>query len=105
FGLITFHTYSTTALLFAGASFSGLWAMYSSLYKFYPKLNFEFAIAIFFIPSVFFWGSGILKDTLTLGAVGWATYALIGIFFRRRSVLLNLLILLLSFYVLYSIKI
>lgn len=105
FDLITFHTYSATALLFACASFSGLWAMYTSLYKLYPRLNLEFAVAIFFVPSVFFWGSGILKDTLTLGAVCWATYALIEIIFKRRRVLLNLFILLLFFYVLYNIKI
>ena len=105
FDLITFHTYSATALLFACFSFGGLWALYLSFYKFYKKLHLEFAIAVFFIPSVFFWGSGILKDTLTLGALAWAFYAIVEIFFIRRRIALNIIILLLSCWVIYSIKI
>src|SRR5690606_37300754 len=60
---------------------------------------------IFFIPSVFFWGSGILKDTLTLGALAWAFYAVVQIFFVRRQIVLHTIILLLSCWVIYSIKI
>ena len=105
FDLLTFHTYSATALLFACYSFGGLWAMYLSFYSFYNKLHREFAAAIFFIPSVFFWGSGLLKDTITLGALAWAFYAVVQLFFAKRSVLVNALILLLSCWIIYSIKI
>ena len=105
FDLLTFHTYSATALLFACFSFGGLWAMYLSFYKFYSKLHKEFAIAIFFIPSVFFWGSGILKDTLTLGALGWAFYAVVHLFFVRRKFVLSAIILVVSCWIIYSIKI
>src|SRR5690606_8620604 len=82
FDILTLHTYSATAVLFAVFSFSGLWAMYKGFCDLYKNLHFEFALAIFFVPSVFFWGSGILKDTLTLGALGWATYAAIRMFFH-----------------------
>src|SRR5690606_9819429 len=99
FDLFTFHTYSATAVLFACFSFGGLWAMYLSFYRFYKKLHREFAVAIFFIPSVFFWGSGILKDTLTLGALAWAFYAVVQIFFVRRQIVLHTIILLLSCWV------
>lgn len=105
FDLFTFHTYSATAVLFGCFSFSGIWAMYLSFYKFYKKLHFEFAVAVFFIPSVFFWGSGILKDTLTLGALAWAFYAVVEIFFIRRRIALNIVVLLLSCWIIYSIKI
>ena len=56
FDLLTFHTYSATAVLFAVFSFSGLWAMYTVFYRMLPKMHLQLAIAIFFIPSVFFWG-------------------------------------------------
>lgn len=105
FDLFTLHTYSATAVLFACFSFGGLWAMYLSFYRFYSKLHREFAVAIFFIPSVFFWGSGLLKDTLTLGALAWAFYAVVQLFFARRRILLNVLILLISCWIIYSIKI
>jgi len=105
FDLLTFHTYSATAVLFALLSFSGLWAMYTSFYKMFPKLHTELAIAIFFVPSVVFWGSGILKDSITLGALGWATFAFHSIFFRRNIKVVPLLILILSLLFIYEIKI
>lgn len=104
FGLLTFNTYSSIALLFAFFSFWGLWLMYQMFYKIYPELKRHFAIAIFFIPTVFFWGSGILKDTVTLGAVGFMVYSFMQIFFERRNIVINALILLLSVYVIYSVK-
>ncbi|GAA5033454.1 hypothetical protein GCM10011506_25760 [Marivirga lumbricoides] len=104
FGLITLNTYSSIALFFAFFSFWGLWLMYQRFYKIYPELKRHFAIAIFFIPTVFFWGSGILKDTITLGAVGFLVYAFMQIFFERKNILINSLIVLLSVYVIYSVK-
>jgi hypothetical protein len=105
FDLFTFHTYSATAVLFAVFSFSGLWAMYTVFYRMMPKMHLQLAIAIFFIPSVFFWGSGILKDTITLGALGWGTYAFAEIFLFRRTIISGSVILLLSFFIIYKIKI
>ncbi|MEK6480110.1 hypothetical protein WJR50_21385 [Catalinimonas sp. 4WD22] len=105
FSLLTAHTYSAVAVIFAALSFSGIWAMYRSFYKLFPSLHKEFAIAMLFIPSVFFWGSGILKDTITLGALGWATWAIVRIFFERKGVVIAGLILLFSLYTIYSIKI
>lgn len=105
FDIFTLHTYSATAVLFACFSFSGLWAMYLAFYRFFRKLHFEFAVAIFFIPSVFFWGSGIMKDTLTLGALAWAFYALTQLFFFRSKIILNMLILVVASWMIYAIKI
>ena len=105
FDLFTFHTYSATAILFAVFSFSGLWAMYMVFYRMLPKMHLQLAIAIFFIPSVFFWGSGILKDTITLGALGWSVYAFAQIFMFKRNFLLGSVLLVCSFFMIYEIKI
>nr|WKN36529.1 hypothetical protein K4G66_29645 [Tunicatimonas sp. TK19036] len=104
-GLFTLHSYVAIAILFAALSFSGVWAMYRTFYKFYPRLHFQLAVAILFVPSVVFWGSGVLKDTVTLGALGWATWALVRVFFERKRILSSLLILLASLYTIYAIKI
>lgn len=103
--LLTFHTYSATACLFATISFMGLWSMFRSFYQLYPQLHRSLAIAILFIPSVFFWGSGIMKDTLTLTAVAFITYMFIQIFYHQKRDLWLILVAVLSFYVIYSIKI
>lgn len=103
--LFTFHTYSATASLFALLSFTGSWAMYSSFHKLYPKLHLPLALAILFVPSVFFWGSGIMKDTLTLTAVGWITFGFFEIFVQKNRSWWIFLLILISFYIIYSIKI
>ena len=86
FDLFTFHTYSATALFFSAFSFSGLWAMFQAIAKKYPTRIKWMAYIILFVPSVIFWGSGILKDTITLGALGWLTYAVINIISFKRII-------------------
>ncbi|WP_152425124.1 hypothetical protein [Nafulsella turpanensis] len=105
FSLFSFNTYAVIACIFAVLSYSGLWALYLTFYRLYPHLYRPLAWAVLFIPSVFFWGSGLLKDTLTLAAVGWATYAVYKIFFRREYVWWFSVVLILSCWVIYSIKI
>lgn len=104
-GLLTGHTYAAIAVIFAALSFSGIWAMYRAFYKLFPALHKELAIAMLFVPSVFFWGSGILKDTITLGALGWATWGVVRVFIEKRGIVVAAVILLLSLYTIYSIKI
>lgn len=104
-GLLTFHTYSAIAVLFAALSFSGVWALFRTFYKFFPPLHRRFAVAVLFLPSVVFWGSGILKDSITLGALGWATWAIVRIFFERKGLPVATVILLLALYTIYAIKI
>lgn len=105
FDLFTFGTYSSTALLFATFSFSGLWAMFYSFQKLYPALAKQLAIAIFFVPSVFLWGSGVLKDSITLGVLGWSVFFTHCLFFFDKNKFSYTALLLLSFYLLFKIKI
>ena len=97
FDIFTFHTYTATAILFAVLSFTGIWAMFMAFYKLFPRLHLQFAIALFFIPSVFFWGSGILKDSVTLGSLGWGTYAFIQMFILKRRFVSSTILMIISF--------
>lgn len=105
FDLITFSTYSATAILFAVCSFAGLWLFFLTFFEQYPKLHRGFAIALFFIPSVFFWGSGLLKDTITIGCLGAAVFFTYRIFIRNQFNFLYAFFLFLALYGLYVIKI
>jgi len=105
FDLLTYHTYSATSLLFAVMSFSGIWVLFLVFYRQFPAFHKYFAVAIFFMPSLFFWGSGLLKDSLTLGALGWLTFSIYEIFFEKKRILLSVLILLVSLYILLVVKV
>ncbi|GAB1445791.1 hypothetical protein MASR2M41_15160 [Flammeovirgaceae bacterium] len=105
FDLITFSSYSATAVLFAVVSFVGLWFLFKVFYVRYPELHKELAIACFFIPSVFFWGSGLLKDTITLSALGLIIYSTYYLFVLRTNKIITFICLGVSIYILYVVKI
>lgn len=104
FDLITFSSYAGTAVLFSIWSFAGSWALYITFYQRYSQLHFYLALCALFIPSVVFWGSGILKDTLVLGALGLATYSIDLLGNQKRIKVSAVLILMLSFYIIFSVK-
>jgi hypothetical protein len=103
--LFTFSSYSGTAVLFSLFSFVGMWMFFLTFYEMYQHLHFRLAVASFFIPSVFFWGSGILKDTITLACLGVAVYTCYQIFIKTRISFWNLLLLPVSLYIIYKVKV
>ncbi len=105
FDLFTFSSYAATAVLFAVVSFMGMWMFFLTFYKIFPHLYRGIALAAFFIPSVFFWGSGILKDTISLGCLGIAVYMTYRVFLEGRFSFINICLLFLSLYVLAQIKV
>lgn len=105
FDLFTFSCYSATAALFAVFSFVGMWQFFLTFYEQYPSLHRGLAIAAFFIPSVFFWGSGVLKDTITLGCLGIATFQIYKIFIVKAPRISRIVLLFISLYGLYAVKV
>lgn len=97
-------SYAATALIFAALSFSGIWAMYFSFTKIFPGKEWLLALAILFIPSTVFWGSGILKDTLTFGFLGWATTAFIHLIYGKDKRFLWVVVFVFSLFMIYQIK-
>jgi hypothetical protein len=82
-----------------------MWMFFLTFYEKYPHLHRWLATASFFIPSVFFWGSGLLKDTITLGFLGIATFEIHKVFIEKRRSFTNVLLLLVSLYGIYAIKV
>jgi hypothetical protein len=105
FDILTFSTYSATALLFATFGFAGQWAMYLAFVRFFPKVSKYLAYTILFLPSLFFWGSGLLKDTLTLGALGFLFYGITDIIQFRKTTFISSMLVIFGFAVIYIVKI
>lgn len=104
FDLLTFSSYSATAVFFALLSFIGMWLFFLTFYSRYPHLHRGLAVAALFLPSVFFWGSGILKDTLTIAGLGVATYCFYQLLLARKFSLRLLLALIVALVVIFSVK-
>lgn len=104
FDLFTFSTYSATAVLFSVVAFIGGWMLYLVFYKSHPHAHQVLAFCCLFVPSVVFWGSGLLKDTVTLAFAGMSTFCFYKILIEKRISVGYLVLLVVSFYIIYSIK-
>jgi hypothetical protein len=104
-GLFTFHTYSATAMLFALISFAGVWSMFTTFIKIYPQLQKEIMLACFMLPSVIFWGSGLMKDSITFGCLGLFFSTFYRIFIEKNGSKSDYIIFFISFFVIKTIKI
>ncbi len=104
FDLITFSSYSATAILFSVIAFSGAWCLFVTFYHQVPKLHGWIAAATLFVPSVIFWGSGLLKDTLTLAGVGFLTYSIHALLIQRSIKMRYVLPGLISVWTLFIVK-
>ncbi|MEI6488259.1 MAG: hypothetical protein WCP52_04820 [Bacteroidota bacterium] len=97
-------SYVVMALLLAWLCYTGVWRLFLLFNEQFPALQRQFAISILFIPSVVFWGSGLLKDTITLSAVGWYTYYFYSFFVKKRYSIISFIYIFISAYLLIAIK-
>ena len=99
-----FHSYFASAILVAWLTYGGMWKLYQTFLQEFPDLKKEFAIACLFIPSCVFWGSGLMKDSFTLSAVGWFTFAFYHFFIKKQRKISFLIYLLIASFVIVAIK-
>jgi hypothetical protein len=104
FVLLGFQAMIPTAMLLAVVSFGGVWRMFKVFIAEFPQLEKQFAIAFFFLPSVFFWGSGILKDSITFSALGYFFYSFYYSFIRPEKVVKNIIVATISILIILYIK-
>lgn len=103
--LFAFNTYGGTACLFGFFSFLFVWRLFKIITELRPELHKEFAIACFALPSVFFWGSGILKDTITFAFLCGLIASALEIYYFKKNILKNILIIGVSGFFIFNIKI
>jgi len=104
FTMLGLRSFIPTTILVSWVSFIGIWNLYRVFLNEFPKMAKQMSIAVFFIPSLLFWGSGILKDTITLSATGFFVYAFYSTFIIRRNVIRSLIMLFLAGYVIITVK-
>jgi hypothetical protein len=81
FCLISDNNYWICTTYFALFSFFASWLLYRQVVRLLPDSSTAVGLALFFFPSVVFWGSGLVKETLALSAL----YLLTTIFLKFAS--------------------
>lgn len=101
---ISGDSFITSAVISALLGFTGLWKLYQVFITEFPLIKKRLFVAIFLLPSVFFWGSGIMKDTIIMSAIGWYVYGLHSFFILRKRKLRYILYLIIAGYLIISVK-
>lgn len=97
--LITFKSYLSIGMILSYFSFRGCWRLFETFTNYYPNIHKRIAIAVLFIPSVFFWGAaGLMKDTLAMASIGYLTYYSNQLLIKRKRVFKSLLVLPIAIY-------
>lgn len=97
-------SYFVTTFFFAFLSYGGIWRLFLLFNELYPGMEKKFSWAILFMPSLLFWGSAILKDTITFSAACWVTYCIYQVFIIKNKRVKHSIYLAIASFVIISIK-
>ena len=104
FNLLNGNNYWITSLYFSFISFFSSWVLYRTLIKYFPDLQKEAALSFLFIPSIVFWGSGIIKESLAIAGLFGISACFISWYCGRAYKVSIMLIGLICFWVLWNLK-
>jgi len=101
---IGLRAFMPTTILAATFSYIGVWKLFIFFTDFYPHLAKRMAIAVLFVPSVIFWGSGVMKDTYTFAASAWFVFNIYMVFYKKQKIPLNIFLGIINALIIIAIK-
>jgi len=101
---LSMQSFLITTILCSTLSYIGIWKLYRVFAQEFPELQRQMAISFLFIPSVFFWGSGLLKDTFTLAALGFFISGVYNMLITNKGFVRGFITILISGFIIVSIK-
>lgn len=103
FCLFGFNEFLTSSMLFTLFCSIGTWLIFDVFSKLYPSATIYFAIGTLFFPTLAIWSSGMLKDPITLMAIGLIFYSTYKAS-KGKFILLSLLTISVSIYICIALK-
>ena len=102
---LSFGKYLIITLFFGFFSFAGLWRLFLVFKELNNAKNLKLmAWAVLFMPSIWFWGSGLIKDTVCIGSVGFIAHLLYITLIKKEVKIKNIIGLVLLVYIVLNIK-
>jgi len=102
---LSFNKFLIISLFFGFFSFIGQWRLFK-VFNHINKYKHQnlLAWAVLYSPSIWFWGSGLMKDSVCIGAVGIILHILYFSFVNRRFSLKELALLVFLVFIVWNIK-
>ena len=102
--IITKNSFLISNVILAVITYRGSWKLFQLFYRYYHQIQFQIALAILFMPSVLFYGSGILKDSFTFMSSALLTYYFHQLFVVRENKFKNYFYIILHTLIIIGIK-
>lgn len=99
----SFGNYHVHTLFFCMMSTTGLFALYKAVMHWFKDKEKPLKYLLFFMPSILFWSSAVLKEPIILLSLG-LLFLSINNLRNGKNIIINLLVLTLSLYSLFLIK-
>lgn len=94
--IYTFNNYWITGFYLSVFSFWGMWRLANALATQFPSTKYASTIAFLFFPSTILWSSGLTKESIVMGLIGFSIASVIkGLYrdsFSRTFLLKNIII-------------
>ncbi len=102
--LFTFGSYLGISIFISLFCFGGCWFLFKTFTKLYPDSHRLLAYSILFVPSVWFWGTTLMKDPLSLGSLCFLTYYIYNTFKKKKYSAKNIFFILFNIYIILNTK-
>lgn len=102
--LLSAGSFIVSNIMFGFFGYLFVWRAFRLFVSLYPKLEKDFVIAFFMVPSAIFWGSGIGKDSIMLSSIMLFFCSFYDIVIRKRKVIRNMFVLVLTVYVISQVR-
>jgi len=103
--ILAFNKFLIISLFFGFFSFAGQWRLFLVFNDINKGKNLKLlAYGVLYTPSLWFWASGLMKDSICLGAIGFIVAILYKVFLKKQFSLKDILFLVILVYTVYAIK-
>lgn len=101
---LSFHSYLVLTLFMSTIAFIGGWKLLLVFREIIPHKEKYAFWAVFLVPSVAFWGGGVMKDTVTLVCLNYLIYVLYFTLSKGEFKLPRIILSLVSVYLIFKLK-
>ena len=104
FALITGNNYWLTAVYYSLLSFFSAWYLTKTITRVFPEYKIAACIAFLFFPSVVFWTSGIVKESLAMTALFFLTAVFLKVWAKEKISIISILFAIVSVWTIFNLK-
>ncbi len=104
FCLITLNNYWIISLYFSMASFVGAWLLVKQINKLSPSSMRAAVVAFLFFPSVVFWSSGLIKESLAMACLFFLSSLVVKVWMRDKLILVEWIFVVFTLWLLWNLK-